>query len=373
MRYLISPDSFKGSISSAEACEAISLGIRKADKNAVIHIRPMADGGEGTLEALTKKEERVRVLTKSSLGKKHYGYIGITKDYAIVEMAQAVALDGVKEEERNPEMSTTCGVGMLIEKAIKLGYKRILLCVGGSGTNDGGAGMMQCLGAKFFDWSGKEIMDIRAGDLISIRDADFSRAYEKLKDISITVASDVTNPLLGDNGASRIYGPQKGADHDMVERLEKGLSNYADVLEKKYGKSVRDFPGTGAGGGICYPLVLLDKAKILSGAEAVISHQKTDELLDESDVLITGEGSVDSQSKSGKTLDVLCSLAQKKNVPVVVFAGVCEDKDSILSEYKCIRSIRTLSEIAKNKEDSKKNAKRYLEKISCTEFLDDRI
>ena len=368
MRYLISPDSFKGSISSIDASLAIAKGIRKSDPDAVIHICPMADGGEGTLFALTNEDERIKVPSKNSIGKKNCGYIGIKKDYAVIEMAQAVGLNLVKPEERNPELSTTCGVGMLIDKAIEMGSKNIILCVGGSGTNDGGAGLIECLGGLFYDENGKQLQDIRAKDLSRVSRVDFSRVKEKLKGINITVASDVKNTLLGADGASRVYGPQKGADPDMVERLENSLSCYADVLERSFNKKVRDIPGTGAGGGICYSLMFIDNVKIVSGAEAVISHQKIDILLDETDILITGEGSIDKQSLYGKTIDVLCSLAQKKNVPVVIFAGRCSDKEEILSAYPNIKTIKTLMEIAKDKEDSKKHASKYLKMLAVSEF-----
>jgi len=367
MRYLISPDSFKGSISSIDASLAIANGIKKADPDAVIHICPMADGGEGTLFALTNKEERVKVLTKNSIGNRKYGYIGIKGDRAVVEMAQAVGLDSVKPEERNPEMSTTYGVGMLIGKAIDKGCRNIILCVGGSGTNDGGAGLLESLGARFFDKSGKEITDIRAKDLIDVCEVDFSKAKEKLDGVKITIASDVKNPLLGPNGASRIYAPQKGADPEMVERLEQSLSGYADVLETKFNVNYRDIPGTGAGGGICYSLMFAGNVSIVSGAQAVISHQRIEEMLSDSDVLITGEGSIDRQSLYGKTIDVLCKLAQKKNVPVVIFAGRCLDKD-VITAYPNIKSVRTLIDIAKDKEDSKKHADKYLEMLAELEF-----
>ena len=368
MRYLISPDSFKGSISSIDASLAIANGIKKADPDAVIHICPMADGGEGTLFALTNKEERVKVLTKNSIGNRKYGYIGIKGDRAVVEMAQAVGLDSVKPEERNPEMSTTYGVGMLIGKAIDKGCRNIILCVGGSGTNDGGAGLLESLGARFFDKTGKEIKDIRAKDLIDIRSLDFSLVNQKLNDVDITIASDVKNPLLGVNGATKVYGPQKGASKEMVSRLEKGMKHYADVLEKTLGVVKRDYPGAGAGGGIVYPLLFLNNVKVVSGAKAVIDYQRIDEYISDSDILITGEGSVDSQSKNGKTIDVLCNLAQNKKVPVVIFAGKCENKEETLSEYKCIRSIRTTSELAINIEDSKKNAREYLSILAYSEF-----
>ncbi|MCR5457989.1 MAG: glycerate kinase [Clostridiales bacterium] len=368
MKYTIAIDSFKGSLSSTEAADAISDGITKADKNAVIRICPMADGGEGTLEALTTKEERIRLLTKSATGKKKFGYLGISKDYAVVEMAQAVGLNSVRIEERNPELSTTYGVGILIKRAIELGIHNILIGIGGSGTNDGGAGMMECLGARFFDRTGKEIKDIRAKDLIDIRSLDFSLVNQKLNDVDITIASDVKNPLLGVNGATKVYGPQKGASKEMVSRLEKGMKHYADVLEKTFGVVKRDYPGAGAGGGIVYPLLFLNNVKVVSGAKAVIDYQRIDEYINDSDILITGEGSVDSQSKNGKTIDVLCNLAQNKKVPVVIFAGKCENKEETLSEYKCIRSIRTTSEVAINIEDSKKNAREYLSILAYSEF-----
>ena len=364
MHYLIAIDSFKGCLSSVQAAEAIKKGLLEKDPESIVRICPMADGGEGTLFALTEEYERFSILTKASNGKRKYGLIGIRGDNAIIEMAQSVGLDSVEPDERNPELSTTFGVGMMIDSGLKKGIKHIYLCVGGSGTNDAGAGMLSELGAIFYDKKGNEIHDIRAKDLTLIEKADLSRVKETLADTQITIITDVRNELLGEQGASKVFAKQKGADDDMILRLEKSLGHYADVLEKETKRINRHIPGTGAGGGIVYSLTFFDNVNIVSGARAVIEYQGIEQLLDETNVLITGEGSVDIQSTYGKTIDVLCELAQKKNKPVIVFSGRCENPDEIYIKYPSIKKIYSTMDIAKDKTDSKNNASLYLQQLA---------
>ncbi len=318
---LISPDSFKGSISARAAAEAIERGVHKFDPTIQTVLLPIADGGEGTLEALATPEHRIRKSVRGTGGNTvtaEYGYID---DTAVIEMATAAGLCLVPEDRRSAADSSTYGVGELIKDALERGYRKLLITVGGSGTNDGGSGMLEALGGRFYDTDGKELTGMCGRRLEDIDRIDVSALDARLYDTEITFACDVTNPLLGDKGATRVYGAQKGADAATLELLEVGMTHYADQLAK-IGRDVRNIPGCGAGGGLAAPLLSLCNCKIRSGIEAVLEALSYEKALADASLVITGEGKIDRQSAYGKAISGVCHAAARHGVPVVAEVGV---------------------------------------------------
>ena len=324
MKIIIAPDSFKGSLNSLEAANSIRAGILAAADNVEILILPIADGGEGTLDAIVPEQNRKFAIVTSTLGEQINAAYGVNGDTAIIEMSRAAGLTLVTPEKRDIEQATTYGVGQLIAQALDNGCKRILLTVGGSGTNDGGTGMFEALGAVFYDDNGKLIHG-NGSALAKIKKIDITNLDKRLLDCEIVIATDVTNPLTGVNGATRIYGPQKGALGEVQDKLEAGMVQYAKLLYESTGIDVAAIPGSGAGGGIAAPLLAYTNARIVSGIDAVLDALEFDRKLVETDFVITGEGRVDSQSLYGKAISGIAAAAAKQNVPVFVFAGSLGD------------------------------------------------
>ncbi len=322
-KIVIAPDSFKGSISSAEAARAIAAGVREFDAAAMTVTIPIADGGEGTLDALTKPGDRINVPAFNTHGEPRnaeFGYIGKT---AVIESASAVGLGTVDEALRCPEISTTKGVGTLILAALDRGFERIMLTVGGTGSNDGGAGMLGALGTVFYGDNG-EISNIRAYDLKNIRKIDISALDRRLYRTEFIIACDVNNPLTGTRGATYVYGPQKGADSEMLRRLEDGIINYSEKLAA-VSRDVSEIPGAGAGGGLPVPLMALFGARILSGIDAVLDAVGFDAALEGASLVITGEGRLDAQSANGKAIGGVAARAAARGIPVAAIAGQLGD------------------------------------------------
>ena len=324
MKFLLAPDSFKESMTAKEACIAMEKGILKIIPNAeIIHV-PMADGGEGTMEALVDATNGkiFEVDVTAPLGNKVKGKYGILGDgkTAIIEIAQSSGLHLVKKEKRNPLIATTYGIGELIKAVLDKGIGKIIIGLGGSATNDGGVGMLQALGASFKDKEGAEIK-FGGASLINLCTIDLSSFDKRIKYIDIEVACDVTNPLLGKNGASYVFGPQKGATDEMVYQLEKGLSNYVEVVNKVINKNIDNIEGAGAAGGLGAALVGFCNGRLRSGVELVIEYSALKDKLDGCDYVFTGEGSIDYQTKFGKTLVGVSKIAKEKGIPVIAFAG----------------------------------------------------
>lgn len=326
MTFLVCPDSFKGSISSVEAADAIERGLRSGFGNRPVEIVkvPLADGGEGTLDALVRANEgRLRrVRATDPLGREiqaEYGLIGIGA-VAVVEMAAASGLCLLSDEERNPLVTSTYGTGLLIRAALDAGVSKIVVGIGGSATNDGGAGAMSALGARFLDSSGRELPPGGAAliDLHSIDLSDFAFPVGK---VEVEVACDVTNPLIGPEGASAVYGPQKGASRDAVELLDKALARYAEIVRRDLGKDLAGTPGAGAAGGLGFGLTAFLDAKMRSGIEMVLDVVGFDQMLTRADLVITGEGRIDEQTAYGKTIGGVLKRALQAGVPVVAIAG----------------------------------------------------
>ncbi len=327
MRIVIAPDSFKHSLSGAKVSKAIEKGIKSVNDDVTIHTMPLADGGEGTVEALvaatsgSKKRVRVHDPLMREI-EAEYGVI--SDDTAIIEMAAASGLELISKEERNPMITTTFGTGELIKDAIENHFKKIIIGVGGSATNDAGAGMAQALGAKLLN-SRREEIDKGGGALSELDHIDLSELVSGLRDIEILVAVDVKNTLTGADGATHVYAPQKGADESMVEALEKNLDNFALILKNYTGKDVRQIPGSGAAGGLAAGLAGVLGAKIENGFNLISGIIKLEDHIKKADLVITGEGMIDKQTGFGKTPYGVASLAKKHKVPVVGFAGTLGD------------------------------------------------
>jgi glycerate 2-kinase len=321
---LVAPDSFKGSLTALEAADAMVQGIREVIPEAEIASLPLADGGEGTVEALVTatRGRMIPATVTGPLGDPVEAVYGVLGDdvTGVVEMAQAAGLTLLSEKERNPLLTTTRGVGELMLAALDAGCTKLIVGLGGSATNDGGAGMAQALGARLLGADGRDLRP-GAAHLMSLARIDTSSLDPRLARVTVSAASDVTNPLCGPEGASAVYGPQKGASPQIVGMLDKALAHYAEIIARDLGKEVSELPGAGAAGGLGAGLVAFCDAKIRSGANLVLEMFEFDTLLESADVVFTGEGRIDAQTAFGKAISVVALLAEKHGVPVVAFTG----------------------------------------------------
>ncbi|MCE5323810.1 glycerate kinase [bacterium] len=324
MKVVICPDSFKGSLSSIEAAKAIARGIELGAPGTQTVCIPIADGGEGTVDALVSATggEICHVRVHGPLMREidsFYGIMGGGKTAAI-EMAAASGLVLLADDERNPLITSTYGTGELISAALNAGVEKIVIGIGGSATNDGGTGAMRALGAKFLDKDGNELPHGGAA-LVNLAHIDLTGFKFPTGSVKVEVACDVTNPLCGPTGASAVYGPQKGATPEMVAQLDDALCNYAQVLCKDLNKDVAQMPGAGAAGGMGAGLAAFLDAELRSGIDMVLDAAGFDEALDGADLVITGEGRLDEQTAYGKTIGGVLKRASAKSVPVVAIAG----------------------------------------------------
>ncbi|WP_432538443.1 glycerate 2-kinase [Klebsiella variicola] len=324
MKIVIAPDSYKESLSAAEVAQAIEKGFREIFPHAQYVSMPVADGGEGTVEAMiaaTQGTEHSAWVT-GPLGEKVEACWGMSGDgvTAFIEMAAASGLGLVPPEKRNPLITTSRGTGELILQALEHGAKRIIIGIGGSATNDGGAGMMQALGARLCDAEGQEIGH-GGGSLSRLSRIDLSAIDPRLRDRMIHVACDVTNPLVGERGASRIFGPQKGATEAMIVELDRNLAHFADVIKASLQVDVKPIPGAGAAGGMGAALMAFLNAELRSGIEIVTEALKLEEQIHDCSLVVTGEGRIDSQSIHGKVPVGIARVAKKYRKPVIGIAG----------------------------------------------------
>ncbi len=326
MKIVIAPDSFKESLSAIEVARAMADGVRVALQQAEIDLCPMADGGEGTVEAMVaatdgefRTVEVFGPLVKPT--KAQFGLLG-DKHTAVIEMAEAAGLGLVKPEKRNPLLTTTFGVGQLILAALDAGANRMIIGIGGSATNDGGTGCAQALGVVFIDQRGRAFAcGLSGGDMGGIKSIDITGCDGRVGQCEILVACDVTNPLTGPGGASAVYGPQKGATPEMVEALDAGLANLAGVIREQLGVDVENIPGAGAAGGLGAGLVAFAGAKLRSGIEIVADAVGLAGRIAGADLVITGEGKFDSQSASGKAAVGVGKIAADASVPCICIPG----------------------------------------------------
>lgn len=341
MKIIVAPDSFKGSLTATEAAVSIEKGLRKAWGGEALEIVkiPVADGGEGTVEALleaTKGSRRESLVhgPLMEMQRATWGIVNSKKEEAfflslskgivigIIEMASVAGLTLLPEEKRNPIETTTYGVGELIIEAISEGCEKIIIGLGGSGTNDGGIGMAQALGVKFY-LEDHELLQLGAGakNMSKIKHIDISDIDTRIASTEFLVACDVTNPMAGLNGATKVYGPQKGGSKEQLDFLEKGMEKYADVLKATFKKDIGEFPGSGAAGGLGGGLLAFLKADLRPGIEIVMELSNFKEHLKTANLLIVGEGRTDEQTSFGKAPAGLAREAAKAKVPVVCLSG----------------------------------------------------
>ncbi len=347
MRIVVAPDSFKNAISATVAARAIAAGIRRARPDADIIELPMADGGEGTLDVLVNAHGGLRraVRAQGPLGETVEAPVGLLREAstAVVELATVAGYQLVPAELRNPLKASTFGVGQVLRTVIESEIEEIILTLGGSATVDGGVGMMQALGVTFLDKKGHVIPPaIAGGHLLQISRFVWDKPPPGIEHVQFTIACDVLNPVCGPDGAAVVFGPQKGADAQGVQRLDAGLSHWADLLEESSGRSVRNEPGTGAAGGVALPLLALTSAAIVPGVDLVAEACDLAVHVGGADRVITGEGCLDRQSLMGKVVGAVARTARSAGVPCIALVGKigpgAEDSLRMLVRYETLDS-----------------------------------
>ena len=371
MKVVVAIDSLKGSLSSLEAGSAISEGIHRALKDAEVIVRPLADGGEGTVEALALgmngRIEKIKVT--GPLGhpvEAAYGIIDETHT-AIIEMSAAAGITLISEQERNPLDTTTYGVGEMIKDAIRKGCRHFIVGIGGSATNDGGIGMLQALGFGFLDVNGNQV-GFGAKGLKDIEKITDEAVLPELKECYFKVACDVSNTLCGDQGCSAIFGPQKGATPSMIMQMDKWLADYAGLTQKKYPKANMNQAGTGAAGGLGFAFLSYMNASLESGIKIILDETKLESYVREADMVITGEGRLDGQTVMGKAPIGVANIAKKYGKTVIAFSG-CVTEDAVVCNehgidafFPILRTVTTLND-AMDSENARKNMVSAVEQV----------
>ena len=369
MKIVIAPDSYKESLNALEVATQIEAGFREVFPNASYVKLPVADGGEGTVEAMVAATngEIIEVDVTGPLGDPIQSFYGISGDrqQAFIEMAAASGLEQVPPELRNPMKTTSWGTGELIRYALDSGVKSILVGIGGSATNDGGIGMLQALGARFLDSQG-ESLGLGGGEVARLASIDISGLDSRLKACQIDVACDVTNLLTGKEGASAVFGPQKGATPEMVRELDKALEHYAKIIAHDLDIDVLELSGGGAAGGMGAALYAFCGAQLRPGIEVVTRALKLDELVRDADLVITGEGRIDSQSIHGKVPIGVAKVAKRYNKPVIGIAGSLTPDVGVVHQhgldavFSVLYRICTLEEALDNAGDNLRMAARNI-------------
>ena len=328
MKIVIAPQGFKGNLTALEVAQAIEEGVKRIVPDAETVLKPMADGGEGTVQALVDATggELITTEVTGPLEERVNAHWGILSDRttAVIEMASASGLPLVPPEKRNPFITTTYGTGELIRAALDRGCRKLIIGIGGSATNDGGVGMAQALGARLLDADNKEL-PFGGAALAKLERIDISGMDPRLADFEVTLASDVNNPLCGPRGASAIYGPQKGASPEMVKQLDAALSHYADVIKKDLDIDLREVPGAGAAGGLGLGLMVFLKAKAVPGIDVVIRATNLVADLKGAEIVFTAEGRIDCQSAMGKVPTGVAMAAKEFGATVIALAGEVAD------------------------------------------------
>lgn len=365
MKVVVAIDSLKGSLFSLEAGNAIKESINEVISGADVEVHPLADGGEGTVEALTLGMGGTieTIPVKGPLGEKVHASYGIIpqRQLAIIEMAAAAGITLIATEERNPLHTTTYGVGEMIKDAISKGCRHFIIGIGGSATNDGGAGMLQALGYALLDKDNQEI-SLGAQGLADLKSISTDKVIEELKECDFKIACDVTNPLCGAQGCSSIFGPQKGADEDMITKMDTWLSNYATLATSVSEKADATIEGTGAAGGLGFAFLAFTNATLEPGIDIILSEINIEKAISEADLVVTGEGRLDGQTVMGKAPIGVAKLAKKYGKKVVAFSGsVTEDailcnQHGIDAFFPIVRRLISLDE-AMSKEVAYKNMK----------------
>ncbi|MGH2318424.1 glycerate kinase [Planococcus sp. SE5232] len=362
MKILIAPDSFKGSMTAIEAARAMAEGVQEASPEAEVVLLPAADGGEGTLATLVASTggKTIGTVVEDPLGRKitaQYGVLG-DQETCVVELAEASGLTLLAGEERNPLLASTYGTGELIARALDAGYRKFIIGLGGSATNDAGIGMLQALGMKFIDANGVELGPgtVALNGLSKIDPHGFD---QRIMESRFLIASDVENPLIGPLGASAVFGPQKGATPEMVQTLDAILTNFADIVERFTGTALHHKKGAGAAGGAGGAFQAFFLGEIRRGIDVVLEVMNFEEQLLDADLVLTGEGKTDVQSLSGKTPIGIAELANRHGKPVVLISGMIDETDrDQLSPY--FAEVHAVADDGISPEESMANAYDYM-------------
>lgn len=333
MKIILAIDSFKGSLSSKEAEDAVAQGIQDIIPDCRIEAIPIADGGEGTLSVLLESTDGVyhKVQAHNPCMELITAQYGISKDgnTAFIEMANISGLPLIRENQRNPMKTTTFGTGEIIKAALEKGCTEFILGIGGSATNDAGTGLLQALGYRFLDEHGEPLE--KGGEILEkIKDIDCSQRHPLLKNAHFIVACDVRNPFSGPEGAAYVYARQKGADNNMIVLLDEGMQSYAQVIKEQTGKDITCIPGSGAAGGLGGGILPFLHAELKSGADLILENCRFKERIIGADLIITGEGKIDRQSLMGKIPGKILQATKEENIPVIAIAGKAEDKKLLM-------------------------------------------
>lgn len=373
---VLAPDSFKESMTAKEACEAMERGIKKVNSNIkCIHV-PMADGGEGTMQSLVDATggNIYSLKVVGPLGNEVEAQYGILGDgiTGILEMASASGVQLVPKEQRNPLITTTYGTGQLIKACLDHGVKKLLVGIGGSATNDGGAGVIQALGGRFLDDKGNNL-GFGGGELGKLSGIDLTHFDKRLEEVEIEVACDVSNPLCGERGASNVFGPQKGATPEMISILDNNLKHYALIIKEQLNKDILNIPGGGAAGGLGAGLMAFLDGTLKKGIDMVIQYAGLEEKVKDADMVWTGEGSIDFQTQYGKTPLGVAMIAKKYNKPVIALAGRVGDEVEILYEkgidsiFSIMKGVTSLEEaLAAGQENIERTAENIIRLLNVS-------
>ena len=361
MKIVIAPDSFKESLTALEVANAIETGFKRIFPNAEYVKLPMADGGEGTVQSLVDATQGrlIEAEVTAPLGNQVKSFFGLSGDgkTAIIEMAAASGLHLVPMDKRDPCQTTSFGTGELIKQALDLGVQHIILGIGGSATNDGGAGMLQALGLRLLDKNGQSI-GFGGAALSNLAEIQMADLDPRLQHVQMEVACDVNNPLCGERGASAIFGPQKGATPEMVKELDAALAHFAEIAVRDCGKQIKEQPGAGAAGGMGGGLLLLPNVQLKAGVQIVLDNLKLAEQVKDADLVITGEGRMDAQSILGKTPIGVARKAKQFNKPVIAIVGCLREDYEVVYEhgidavFPIIRNLGDLPTILKQGEQN---------------------
>ena len=361
MKIVIAPDSFKESLTALEVANAIETGFKRIFPNAEYVKLPMADGGEGTVQSLVDATQGrlIEAEVTAPLGNQVKSFFGLSGDgkTAIIEMAAASGLHLVPMDKRDPCQTTSFCTGELIKQALDLGVQHIILGIGGSATNDGGAGMLQALGLRLLDKNGQSI-GFGGAALSNLAEIQMADLDPRLQHVQIEVACDVNNPLCGERGASAIFGPQKGATPEMVKELDAALAHFAEIAVRDCGKQIKEQPGAGAAGGMGGGLLLLPNVQLKAGVQIVLDNLKLAEQVKDADLVITGEGRMDAQSILGKTPIGVARKAKQFNKPVIAIVGCLREDYEVVYEhgidavFPIIRNLGDLPTILKQGEQN---------------------
>lgn len=347
MKFLFASDSFKGTLSSGRTAELLTQAAEEIFPGCICRSISIADGGEGTAEAVLEAAggRYISIPVSGPLWSTvAASYGNLDGKRAIIEMASASGLTLLAESERNPGKTTSYGTGQLLRDAVERGFREIYVAIGGSATNDGGTGCMRALGVKFLDEDGRELSGC-GDDLIRIRKIDLSEMDPRLSECSFTVMCDVKNPLCGENGATYTFGKQKGGTKIQLDELERGMCNYRDILKKQFGTDADRLQGAGAAGGLGAALTVFLGAVLRSGIETVLSLVEFDKKLDDTDLVVTGEGTADHQSVYGKVMQGVGNHCRKKGIPAVAIVGGMEKGAEDIYEYGIESIITTVNSI----------------------------